>query len=461
MTRRTARDFEWPDSSRTVSRLAPLLLAGLAPTGCQNGILRDCSSLAEKESSDPLKASPPELTKAVVDQVVKMKKEQQGVPSLPLTAPSAIKIHASHFCNDLIQKKAKAKGSSSAPVAITVSQNGPCESKSLPKGRSKIPVAIPDFISRFDQKGVSRSSVLPSLSRRYSQKNKPDPTWIDDRAFERSYYNRKSEFNIYSKPPNLRRARNDISVNDPEYGLKQDWMGGWEPTEEFVRLHLKTVQIAGPAGKKRKGKHATKKGVPPPTTIASKVTDATAPNVADTICPYELPQRQEYKRLDEAVVARLVEIQTGHIAYKHRKMRPTLGASRLNRGISNHRKTIHIGPQTSHNHVDLNDEDEDNTLELDLAIHQLSMEDREIEQTLSTLNQKEKLAHIQAANERKKMASQRFRNYQQNVERIVTAHEAEGILAARLAQQDKFLHASEQHPIFLEVSLRDLNVRFN
>jgi hypothetical protein len=390
----------------------------------------------------------------VVDQVVKMKKAQQGVPSLPVKSPATIRIHDSQFCNDLIQKKKAAQNSSPpppAPVPITVSQKTPRQKKasqSLP-GSSKIPTTTPDFITRIDRRKKVDSELPLSSSQRYSQKKNPDPTWVDDRAFERSYYNRKSELNIYSKPPPLRRVRNDISPNDPEYGLEQDWMGGWEPTEEFVRHYVKTVQIAGPAGKKRRWKHTSKKSGKQETIPA----ESSSTNIFKNMCSYELPQRQEYKRLDETLVARLVEIQTGHIAYKHRKMRPTLGASRLNRGISQHRKTIHIGPQTSQNHVDLNDEDEDNTLELELAIHQLSVEDRELDQKLSTLNQKEKLAHIQAANERKKMSSQRFRNYQQNVERIVNAHEEEGILAVRLAQQDKFLLASERHPIFLEVSL--------
>lgn len=167
--------------------------------------------------------------------------------------------------------------------------------------------------------------------------------------------------------------------------------------------------------------------------------------IKDSYCPYVLPSRQNFKRLDAEFVARLVEIQTGHVAHRHRKMRPTLGVSKL----QNKTKLFHIGPSTQHtNSNDMNEDPDD--LDLALKICNLSLEEKTFIQDLSNQTHKLNLSYIRAKNKRKKKSSHLFRILQSNVETLVNSKTSD-IAETLRYKMEKFLTACRKDQIFLDV----------
>ena len=102
-----------------------------------------------------------------------------------------------------------------------------------------------------------------------------------------------------------------------------------------------------------------------------------------------------------------------------------------------------------HHHPELNEEPDD--LELSLAICDLSLEEKHFENQIATIKYKEKLSEISAKNKRKKQSSHVLRQLQSNVEHIVDVQSQQGLIVAKRAHMDNFLHACGKHRIFLEV----------
>jgi hypothetical protein len=435
--------LSWPNECQTILKLSPLLLAGMSgnrstlhhlirSNGDLNSETVDVASItAEKLLSmrkESRKYDIGHKSQQSERTIVHSKKlhEELLLPPIPHGKTPGQDQEPSIFNNSVIENNA------TAPVSMRLSNKSTSK-----KSRLKISDCMYTFHVQDPKEPIK------NVNNDYRLKT-DDDVFTDDRYFTRSYYNRKNEKDIYSKPPNMRRVLFDISPSDPEYGTDQSWITSWEPQNEFISKSLKNISL------KTTNNSVTKRSSPLASKTASKRGDLAKlqnQKVGDSYCPYALPKRQEVKSLDGDFVARLVEIQTGHAAHRHRKMRPTLGVSKLQKKT----RVLHIGPSTKNiNHNDLNEDPDD--LDLALQISNLSLEENAFIQDVLNQTQKLKLSYVRAKNKRKKKSSHLFRTLQSNVETIVNS-ETSNITETLRYKMDKFLMACKKDQIFLEVIL--------
>ena len=429
----------WPNECQTILKLSPLLLAGMSVNRSTLHHLIKSNSDTESMGMSNLKA----------EKLLSLRAAKYEIGHKSKLSERAI-VHSKKLHEELLLPPIpQAKN--------TLKEQDPVNSINSVIKETHVPLPVSRRLSMrpklsecmytFDIQGSKESSknVLKD-----EKLHRNDDLFTDDRYFKRSYYNRKNEVDIYSKPPNMRRVLFDISPSDPEYGTDQSWITSWEPQNEFLTKSLRNLSL------KTTFDSVTNHNSEIVSKTNSKKDDlpkAQIQKLKDFYCPYALPKRQEYKPLDGEFVARLVEIQTGQVAHRHRKMRPTLGVSKLQKKT----RMLHIGPSTKHmNHNDLNEDPDD--LELALQISNLSLEEKTFIQDLLNQTHKLNLSYIRANNKRKEKSSHLFRALQSKVESIVNS-ETCYITEKLRFKMDKFLLACEKDQIFLDVCFTKLIYR--
>ena len=411
--------MDWPQADSMLSDTAPFLLAGVP-----DPLIRNISSSKARNEQPSTNLQLPSL-----ESVVRLRKKKDEATKDPLYHPqkaSVIHIYSKKLCDDL----------NSTPIL-------PCKTVT----KVKVDASIKSIPLHMD---LSHKLKIPEYKDAihiidFHHASHPSPSIKDVQHPDLlvSHYNRKAETNIYTKPPTERRVKPVLTLDDPEFGVDQNWIDSWKPVEKFVKSHLKDIFIGDPPAIQKEEEsymHESCVKIPP----------KQAPRVADTMDPYLIPQRQEYKKLDERFVARLVEKQTGHVAHRHRRMKPTLGVPSLNRGKDNKQKALQIGPLRSvkyKKHVDVNEEPDD--LDLSLQLRDLSIQERNFESQLHSLQRKEILSRKRAQDKRREASSHIFRNHQEQVEKAIHSQNKQAII--RRVQMNNFLNACGKHRIFLEV----------
>lgn len=439
--------LSWPNECQTIVRLSPLLLAGMSGNrSTLHHFIRSNNNINSESNNLPT---------ITTEKLLMMRKdaEKYEIGRKSKVSQGAM-IHSKKLHEELIMpyipQSNNVKVNNDKPVNSTLfippvphtmdTMDTMENKKNIPRLNRK----TGDCIYTFDIQDSNDSSKNVIKNEKIEAK---DDLYVDDRYFTRSYYNRKNEKDIYSKPPNMRRVLLNISASDPEYGINQSWITSWEPADEFISKSLKNVSL-------KTDDAPIKRSTPPNPKNKSKNIDYLkhqCPKIKDSCYPYALPKRQEFKPLDGEFVARLVEIQTGHVAHHQRKMRPTLGVSKLQKKT----RLLHIGPSTKHmNHNDLNDDPDD--LDLALQICNLSLEEKTFIQDLSSQTQKLNLSYIRAKNKRKKKSSHLFRTLQSNVENLVNSETSDMTETLRY-RMGKFLSACRKDQIFLDVSFTNNN----